>query len=607
LKTWIGILAILITFVSLAEEIAPSEPISCDSISECKAIIIDRGLAREAEKYGMKKADTLLAKHVKSMGDKAIPMLMELIQHQSYSVRRLAGYTLMKFDEIDEKYLPIIIKALDNDTPWLVNVLGDINSPAAAEEAVKRYLYSNSAPHNQEFNALKNSGNLAVPYIIEALKCETACPNGYIYNFGRVVVKIKADRNYLLSSFEKLISDKGLSDEIVAGAIDVIAFLEDDALAIEPTLTKLLKERPSLENPINNAFIAMGTSRGIELLIGSVQTNPAAYNIIEIAKKGIKAYEAAPVLINSIVSGSSEVRILAARALGFIGNTSAIPPLVELLTERFDVELNITATQSLAMLGEKTALIPLEEIKNSHWYPPVRKAAEEAILVIEGAKQLDASDDVLRAQSAFMRNRFMTEEMCEAITLTRKDVSPESKLYKETNSEELNKLSFDTHVLSYGARDRVDQELDGKEIIEINSSNMMEIRTPVKQVPELALKVENGWLTGSDRGEWGGELVFIDEEGNSTILLNKNIEDIYRLGELTIATAGLAHLGKNNGAVYKLELNNSGDWVVAPWIKLPGVPRSSWFVETGELLINTLHGGSILLSENGSMRMAECK
>ena len=184
MKTWISILASLITFITLAEEVTPSEPMSCDSIDDCKALIIDRGLAREAEKYGMKKADTLLAKHIKLMGDMAIPMLMELIQHQSYSVRRLAGFTLMKFEEIDEKYLPIIIKALDNETPWLVNALGDINSPAAAEEAVKRYLFSISAPHNQEFNALKNSGNLAVPYIIEALKCEVACPNDYIYNFG---------------------------------------------------------------------------------------------------------------------------------------------------------------------------------------------------------------------------------------------------------------------------------------------------------------------------------------------------------------------------------------------------------------------------------------
>jgi HEAT repeat protein len=607
LKTWISILALLITFVSLAEEVTPNKPISCDSIGECKTVIIDRGLAREAEKYGMKIADTLLAKHVKLMGDIATPMLMELIQHQSYSVRRLAGFTLMKFEDIDEKYLPIIIKALDNDTPWLVNVLGNINSPAAAEEAVKRYLFSNSAPHNQEFNALKNSGNLAVPYIIEALKCEVACPNDYIYNFGRVVVEIKADRSYLLSSFEKLISDKELTDEIIAGAIGVIAFLEEDALAIEPKLTKLLKERPSLENTINNAFIAMGTSRGIELLIGSIQGNPAPYNIIEIAKKGTKAHAAAPVLLTVIEKGHTEERMIATRALGFIGNTNAVPALIELLTERFDVELNITATQSLAMLGEETALIPLEEIKNSHWYPPVRKAAEEAILVIEGTKQLDKSDDVLRAQSAFMRNRFMTEKMCESITLDRKEVSPSSKLYKETNPDELKQLSYDTHVLSYGARDRADQELDGKEIIEVNSSNMMEIRTPVKQVPELALKVENGWLTGSDRGEWGGELVFIDEKGNSSILLNTNIEDIYRLGELTIATTGLAHMGMNNGAVYKLELNKAGGWEASHWIKLPGVPRSSWFVETSELLINTLRGGSILLSENGSMRMAECK
>lgn len=607
MKTWIFIAILFIPFTSLAEESTSEKSIACDSINECKAAIIEQGLAREAEKYGMIEEDVLLAEHVQSKGGTAIPMLIELIQHKSYSVRRLAAFTLIEFKNIDEKYLPIVVNALDNDTPWLVNTLGNIDSPKAAEEAVKRYMNADTSPSNQEFNALKNAGNLAIPHIIEALKCKGSCPDDYVYNFSEVVKEIKADRQLLLSSFEKLITDKKLSDEVVAGAIAVIAALEEDALPLEVTLIKLLVDRPELEGSINYAFVMMGTSQGIEILTASIQTNPSANNIIELAKKGRKAHSAAPVLLNLIEQGSSEERFLATRALGFIGNTEAIPTLIEQLTVPFDVELNIAATQSLAMLDKETALIPLNNVKNSHWYPPVRNAAAEAIQIIKGTLKPDEPDDVLRAPYAFSYNKFMTEEICEVITLSREDESPESKLYKESHPEQLQKLSFDTHVLSYGAKDEIDQQLEGKEIIEVNSSNMIEIRTPIKQVPELALKVENGWLTGSNRGEWGGELVFIDEDGNSNIVLNTNVEDIYRLGELTLATTGLAHLGINNGKIYKLELSKGGNWIATPWIKLPGVPRSSWFVETGELLINTLRGGSILLSENGSMRMAECR
>jgi len=595
LKTWISILALLITFVSLAEEATPNEPIYCYSIGECKAMIIERGLAREAEKYSMIKADMLLGKHVRLMGEIAIPMLMDLIQHQSHSVRRLAGYTLTEFESIDEKHLPVIIKALDNNTRWLISALGRINSSAAAEEALKRYLASK---YQQGFTALKYSGNLAIPYIMEALKCETACPKGYIYNFGRIVVGTKADKGLLLSSFEKLITNKTLSDDVIAGAIEIIAFLEGDALPLEPIFSALLTERPNLESSINNAFISMGTSSGIAMLIESIENNSAEGSIIEIAKKGVKAHAAASVLLNVIAKGNSGERQIAARALGYIGNTIAVPTLIELLTRRFDVELNITATQSLAMLGDESALISLEKVKSTHWYPPVRKAAEEAILVIEGKEELEGYDDFSRFQFYSMQEKFMTEEVCEEITLNHQAESPEVKLYTKTNADDLEKLSFDTHVLSYGASDEMDQILDGKEIIEVNSSNIRENRTPLKQVPELALKVENGWLVGSDRGEWGGELVFIDDEGNSKILLNKSVEDIHRLGNLTIATTGLAHLGMNNGVIYKLELNKNGDWEVSHWIKLPGVTLSSWFVETGELLLNTLHGGSILLSES---------
>jgi hypothetical protein len=70
--------------------------------------------------------------------------------------------------------------------------------------------------------------------------------------------------------------------------------------------------------------------------------------------------------------------------------------------------------------------------------------------------------------------------------------------------------------------------------------------------------------------------------------------------------AGLAHLTMNNGVIYEVDEGRDGTWRSRAWRVLPGAPRSSWLVETGELLVNTVSGGSILISEDGSMRMAPC-
>ena len=112
-------------------------------------------------------------------------------------------------------------------------------------------------------------------------------------------------------------------------------------------------------------------------------------------------------------------------------------------------------------------------------------------------------------------------------------------------------------------------------------------------------------MAGSSRGEWGGELVFIADDEDAVLILNENIEDMYKLGDQYIVVAGLAHMGSNHGTLYQLTKVGKS-WVYKPWRVLPGAPYSSWLVETGELLVNTVRGGSILVSEDGSMRMAEC-
>ena len=123
----------------------------------------------------------------------------------------------------------------------------------------------------------------------------------------------------------------------------------------------------------------------------------------------------------------------------------------------------------------------------------------------------------------------------------------------------------------------------------------------------MALRVVDGWIVGSNRGEWGGELVFISDSGDQQIIADTNVEDVHLLGDRVVAVTGLAHLGISDGDILQLSRSESGVWTSTPWRSLPGAPQSSTLVETGELLVNVANGGSVLISDDGVMRMVPCK
>ena len=102
-------------------------------------------------------------------------------------------------------------------------------------------------------------------------------------------------------------------------------------------------------------------------------------------------------------------------------------------------------------------------------------------------------------------------------------------------------------------------------------------------------------------------MMFIGDDGVKQLVLDQNVEDIYRLGDKYVATTGLAHLTMNEGDLVELDRDQSGHWNSKIWKVLPGAPRASWLVEGGELLVKTVDGGTILISPDGGMRMATCR
>lgn len=549
-----------------------------------------------------------IIKKLLAFGDEAMPAIMQLLDDNNELIARIGAVALREAKHIDEKYLPQIVRALDRDVSWLAPALAKVGTAEAAEIAVKAFLASRTSPGNQEAYAVRLFGSKALSAILNAVKCEYGCNHKTYYLLGDVLAQMGDERADFAPAFIDIAEDSSLSDEIRQGALSTLGDLGKPAVIIDGRLMALKQRQPHFTKAINQALVGIKSPFAVNVLTELFTETGDIYLLRDIAAFGPTAVDAGVVLMNLFTGMDAEAKMLTVRTLGYIGYRPSIPSLIPLLNEPNDVVLNLVTAEALGRLHAKSALTELTNAADSHWYPPVRDKARQALELIKtGRREENKTDKNNFGYQYFNFNNFQLKA-CENITLKTLSEPAVQKLYKANNSEKLQSLAYNTVIVGYGADDEDAQKAaDPDAIIEVNASNIKEYRHDIKHTPDLALRIDGGWLAGGNRGEWGGELVYVADNGASAVILNENIEDIYKLGERYVAITGLSHLGSNNGMVYQLIYDDSGQWRAEKWVKLPGAPHSSWFVETGELLINTSGGGSILLSLHGVMRMATCR
>lgn len=549
-----------------------------------------------------------IIKKLLEFGEEAMPFIVELLDEDDELIASIGGVALREASSIDKKYLPQIVKGLDRGVSWLPIALAKIGTPEAAEFAVTKFLLSKSAPYNQEKSALILLGKKAFPAIIKGAKCEWGCNDKTYYLLGHALGEMRENQEEAARSLIKVAEDSSLSADIRRGVLNMISFLDKPALVIEDHLLKIRENEKQLTDAVNSALIGIKSKHAGKIYVDLLARGGDRLILRDIAELGISGNEAGPAVLELLDSDEMEKIQMAVRTLGYIEYRQAVPKLIQLLNKSSDVQLNWIATESLGRMKSEIAIPALQNVAVSHWYPPVKEAAKNAIEHIKSGKFY---------KSKFHKNNFPFDyfsyqhfglEACENTALIAKPEPEDQKLYQSNAKEKLQSLVYKSVILGYGAKDEEQQRLENPDgIIEVNKSNISEHRQEIQQVPQVALRVDGGWLAGSNRGEWGGELVYIPDNGKVIKIIGENIENIYKFGDRYIATAGLAHLSANNGMIYELFQDKEGYWRKKEWLKLPGSPTSSWFVETGWILINTSGGGSILLSKSGSMRMAVCK
>lgn len=571
----------------------------CRTLDACLARL--HAMARQPDNYGSGKSpkEGALIRRLVAF-DGAVAALVPLLDDPDENVANIAAAALRDVKRIDPAYLPQIRKGLDRGLGWLPPALSRMDSDEAAKEAVSRFLVSKSAPGNQEAYAVELSGMRAIPYIVDAVRCDAACGDN-----ARLLGSVLADmseeaRASAAPGLMDIARDVSVADEVAGGSLGMIADLGAAGSGLEADLLRLRAQLPQRAWMVDHALIGIRSAQAGAIFAAQLRASPDVWLLRDLAVTGPAAIDAGEVTAALLDHDDPDLRVAAARALGFIGYRQAAGALAAKLDDPVDPRLGWAAAESLGRLQAAEALPALDATAQAHWFPPVRKAAAEAARHIRDATKYEAQDHPhnfsfgFSAYNDIRNDRLGCEKPVDAA-----EVEPATrKLYTRTALAQLMALTYSVvEELPPPPGESDAQAIDG---------DIAEDRKAVEYVPAVALRVDGGWLAGSSRGEWGGELVFVGDDGSQQEVIGQNVEDIYRLGDRYVATVGLAHLSINRGAVLELRRDADGHWQASLWRVLPGAPQSSFLTRKGDLLVTVYPYTPIVVSRDGTMRMAAC-
>ena len=562
--------------------------------------------------YNLSETEKALIKEISTFGSEAIPYLAKLIVHPK---REVAVVAAEAFEEIagdvefvDAKFLPAILHGLDHDHSGLPNVLAKIKTPKARAEFVNRYLKDGSSPHNQFQNGFSWYGADFLPHLIKVIRSEHGRDRQNVYLLGTALKSFSnEDRKGAALELLKSFDSKNVGIETKRVILAVLSDLGSPALGVEDRLINIWENQPDLKDEAGRALVGIRSKKAGIILAEQLLGNAHYLLLRDIAEVGIAAKGAGATVANLLDDSNWTLRLGAARTIGFIGYHGADEKLIELLNDPSDVRLNFVVAESLGRLRSTVALKALKQVGKDHWHPAVREAARTAVQKIESNSNYELKYH--RENFPFEYFEFQNmgiEELPEDLTIPAITDPLSLAAHARKDSELLKRLAYTIEIVSYGASDEEEQETEKGDdgIIVVDQNNMVEHRRKLPQSPEVGVRVSNGWLLGSDRGEWGGELVFKGDNKDYYKIIDENIGGLFKLGERFIAVTGLAHLSLNDGMIYEVKLAG-GKWKAEPWRALPGAPQCSGKVENGEVIVATHGGGVVIISEGGHLRMCD--
>jgi HEAT repeat protein len=537
---------------------------------------------------GITDEEGAVAKALQSLSPESILPVMELLRDRDRNVREMAGYVLRNMPGLGPEHLAPLQRAVEEGDGWLPPAIASIGTPEAIRFLVDQL--AKKPESNTQFTvALERLGPAAFPDLLELFRCGKSCDESLLRVVGSILAESRAKAAEVVTPLVAVATDPGNSLVARRGALRALGVLGPTARPAVTTLLEMTHGEPvELQADARQAVLGIGGAGTREALEASLDGAEAPqYVLRDIAALGEGGREAGPRVERLLSSREGDVRVVAARTLGLIGYRPAVSSLIAALDDPDDWRLVYVAAEALGRLRAAGARDALEATAFSHWYPPVRDAARNAVLALDSKYRYSTTD-----RSNFSLDFFDFEhagrdyDPCADLAHFPAAPRRSDALDPVAQPALAQQLAYDREVVGWDEKGR----------------HTSHHRTPA----EVGLRIRGGWLVGADQGEWGGELVFRAGDGSTTMVLPTNIQGLHVLGSgRIVAVTGLAHLTSNDGILYQIDCPPSKPCTATPWKQLPGAPRSSWVLESGELLVNSF-GGSVVAASDGRLAMAEC-
>ncbi len=348
-----------------------------------------------------------------------------------------------------------------------------------------------------------------------------------------------------------------------------------------PAFARLAAKEPDLSaSPVNGTLIGIGAPGAVSVFLERLRVEPDMLVFRGLAEIRENGRAAGSEVVKFLRHEDWDLRVGAARCLGYIGYTEGTQALIDVLADPNDWRLVFVAAESLGRLHAKSAIPALERVASRYWYAPVAAGARKAIRAINDEESYNS-----RWQPRnFAFDFFDYEHVATEDTPSGKAINIVKPQNDELDATALARMFYPVDIVGYGPEGRVVNKRTTK--------------------PSCGLKVPNGFLLGADRGEWGGELVFTDRASTTVHVIEDNVRGIHRMPFGILAITGLAHLMLNHGMIYLVEVPASGKPKATKWKSLPGAPRQSGIMADGRLFISCT-GGNVVVSTDGRISMAE--
>jgi HEAT repeat protein len=570
---------LLVSPASADDHAAASKPSLDDLIAKIPQVAAGGG--------GVSPAEVELAKQLQSFGPTSVPRLVALLDSPDEHVREFAGYLVRGLDGLTESDLDALIKARLRGDGWIPPAIAAVGTPRAIAFLVDE-LQRKPEHQSQLTWALSQAGEKAAPALAAVFRQQTLVSRELSDSIAEVFGDMGAKAGIAVPQLLETSADRTLPKPNRLGAVRSLGSIGLAAADAVPKLQRLAKSEPEVfADAVNRAILGIGTPDAAEILMARLQSVSPGFEVTiilrDIAALRENGRKAGPEVLKVLHRDQWENRVNAALTLGYIGYSAAAADLKRVLSSQEDWRLVYAATVSLGRLKDQTALPNLRQLAKAHWSPVVRKAALKAFNVIQGTEVFESRWHPSNFAFEYFEYQNLGYE-----------ASPEQRRATEkfrfrTDSDELppaklSNITYSIEIVGYDEK--------GRQVEQRNAT------------PGCAFRFGNGLLLGGDRGEWGGELVYQDEKGATSVLLEQNIHAIHRMPFGVVATVGLAHLTMNSGYLYLVTRGPDGKPNARPWNVLPGAPMKSGVLENGDLFVSC-YGGDVLITPTGEFRRVE--